>query len=90
MGCVLHEFQNAFVLHCAGQLTLCILSVLPRTKEMFSHSLDVFQATFSDKGILTSCVGPFTLGVGMTLAGAVCASMDTLHSVFVIIRKKIK
>lgn len=48
-----------------------ILSMLPFTKELFKQAVLEYVACFSQKGILTSAIGAFTLGVGMTLSGAV-------------------
>ena len=54
-----------------GQLIFCILSVIPKTKEYFQAAVRAYVGCFSDKGIITSGLGTFVLGVGMTLSGAV-------------------
>ncbi|XP_041356163.1 uncharacterized protein LOC121373552 [Gigantopelta aegis] len=58
----------------AGQLFLALMSVIPYTKEKFNNVVDNFMVTFDDKGILTSILGPFILGVGMTISGS-CPGM---------------
>lgn len=57
-----------------GQLVFCILSVIPKTKEYFQAAVKAYVGCFSDKGIITSGLGTFILGIGMTLAGA-CPGM---------------
>ena len=52
-------------------LCLAILSLLPPTRAKFSRSCEAYVACLTSKGILTSSIGPFVLGVGMTLSGAV-------------------
>ena len=54
-----------------GQIIFSILSLLPPTKKMFQEALLEFVACFAHKGILTSAIGAFVLGVGLTLCGAV-------------------
>ena len=49
----------------------CVLSVIPKTKEYFQSAVRAYAGCFSDKGIVTSILGAFMLGAGMTLAGAV-------------------
>ncbi|XP_067653437.1 thiosulfate transporter TsuA-like [Haliotis asinina] len=58
----------------SGQLFLAILSVVPVTKYRFELASSEFVQCFVDKGLLTSSVGPFILGAGMTLSGA-CPGM---------------
>jgi hypothetical protein len=60
---------NKFVL--AGQLVLALISILPGLKDKFQKAMEEYGGCFSEKGILTSLVGPFILGMGMTLSGAV-------------------
>ncbi|XP_060561777.1 thiosulfate transporter TsuA-like isoform X2 [Ruditapes philippinarum] len=59
---------------CAGQIVFCFLSVLPATKKLFKEAIEEYVTCFSSKGILTSGVGAFILGCGMTLSGA-CPGM---------------
>lgn len=58
-----------------GQITLSILSIIPRTKRYFEDSCDQFVACFAYKGVLSTILGSFTFGVGMSLCGAV----STMH-----------
>lgn len=55
----------------AGQLSLALLSVLPVTRRRFQDAVEAYAGSFSGKGIFSSSFGPFLLGIGMTLAGAV-------------------
>ena len=50
---------------------MSFLSLLPATRDRFDRSMLAFTCGFEQKGILTSALGPFILGCGMTLAGAV-------------------
>ncbi|XP_053387465.1 UPF0394 inner membrane protein YeeE-like isoform X2 [Mercenaria mercenaria] len=59
---------------CSGQIVFSVLSVLPATKEIFQEAVIEYVACFNSKGILTSAVGAFILGCGMTLSGA-CPGM---------------
>lgn len=59
---------------CSGQIVFSVLSVLPQTKQVFQDAVLEYVACFSSKGILTSALGAFTLGCGMTLSGA-CPGM---------------
>jgi len=59
---------------CTGQIVLCVLSVLPPTKQHFEDAIQEYVATFTDKGVLTSTIGAFILGIGLTLSGA-CPGM---------------
>ncbi|KAL5019918.1 hypothetical protein ScPMuIL_002810 [Solemya velum] len=58
----------------AGQLCLALLSVLPWAKGRFQTASEEYAKCFSDKSILTSAIGAFVLGCGMTLAGT-CPGM---------------
>ncbi|KAL3885197.1 hypothetical protein ACJMK2_025288 [Sinanodonta woodiana] len=51
-----------------------LLSVIPATKSYFIAVSEEFVSCFKEKGILTSLMGPFVLGIGMTLSGA-CPGM---------------
>ena len=62
---------------CIGQLCLVLMSVLPWTKVIWQEAMDGYHGGFTEKGILTSMLGPFILGAGMTLSGAV--SIQSLH-----------
>ena len=64
-------YYGFFCCFFSGQLVFCILSVIPKTKEYFQIALRAYVGCFSEKGIITSVIGAFMLGVGMTLAGAV-------------------
>lgn len=61
--------------YTTGQITLSILSIIPRTKHYFDESCDQFVACFAYKGVLSTILGSFTFGVGMSLCGAV----STMH-----------
>ena len=50
---------------------MAVLSLVPWTKERFQKSVAAFTCGFDAKGLLTTTIGPFILGAGMTLAGAV-------------------
>jgi hypothetical protein len=50
---------------------ISLASVIPWCKDKFQKAMDAFGGCFEEKGILTSIVGPFILGMGMTLSGAV-------------------
>lgn len=54
-----------------GQLCLITLSLIPWTKEKFENSLKAYYCGFEKKSIITSAIGAFVLGSGMTLCGAV-------------------
>lgn len=58
-------------LFLTGQLFLAIISIIPATKNAFDEAVQNFAGCFCNKGILTSAVGPFILGCGMTVSGAV-------------------
>lgn len=55
-----------------------LLSVIPLTKTLFEEAVLEYIACFSHKGIFTSAIGAFALGVGMTLSGAVSTILDTV------------
>lgn len=57
-----------------GQLGLVVLSVLPPTKEKFNRALKAYLGCFFEKSLLTSAIGAFVLGAGMTISGA-CPGM---------------
>lgn len=63
-----------FTAVATGQITLSILSIIPRTKHYFDESCDQFVACFAQKGVLSTILGSFTFGVGMSLCGA-CPAM---------------
>lgn len=63
-----------FTAVATGQITLSILSIIPRTKHYFEESCDHFVACFAYKGVLSTILGSFTFGVGMSLCGA-CPAM---------------
>eukprot|EP00105_Crassostrea_gigas_P021127 XP_011440155.1 PREDICTED: uncharacterized protein LOC105337220 [Crassostrea gigas] len=63
-----------FTAVATGQITLSILSIIPRTKRYFEESCDQFVACFVQKGVLSTILGSFTFGVGMSLCGA-CPAM---------------
>lgn len=63
-----------FTAVATGQITLSILSIIPRTKHYFDESCDHFVACFAYKGVLSTILGSFTFGVGMSLCGA-CPAM---------------
>ncbi|KAJ8311651.1 hypothetical protein KUTeg_011006 [Tegillarca granosa] len=58
----------------SGQICLSILSLLPWTKSKFTEAFDAYTESFDEKGVLTSAIGAFALGSGMTLSGA-CPGM---------------
>ncbi|KAK7108480.1 thiosulfate transporter TsuA-like [Littorina saxatilis] len=55
-------------------LSISILSLIPLTREKYRHASDEFVTCVASKGVVTSCLGPCLLGVGMTLSGA-CPGM---------------
>ncbi|KAK3101632.1 hypothetical protein FSP39_005030, partial [Pinctada imbricata] len=57
-----------------GQFVFCLLSVVPQTRSKFENAERAFVQCMSEKSILTSAVGAFALGSGMTLSGA-CPGM---------------
>ncbi|XP_078329397.1 thiosulfate transporter TsuA-like isoform X2 [Crassostrea virginica] len=57
-----------------GQACLALLSLIPATKDKFDKASQEFMACFNNRGILSSLLGAFMLGVGMTLSGA-CPGM---------------
>ncbi|XP_022303364.2 thiosulfate transporter TsuA-like [Crassostrea virginica] len=57
-----------------GQIALSIISVIPKTRHYFDRSCENFVACFNQKGLLSTIVGSFTFGVGMSLCGA-CPAM---------------
>ncbi|CAD5124400.1 DgyrCDS12685 [Dimorphilus gyrociliatus] len=57
-----------------GQIVLIVLSLLPWTKDKFSTALKAYYCGFQNKSILTSAIGAFVLGSGMTICGA-CPGM---------------
>ncbi|KAK3592481.1 hypothetical protein CHS0354_014979 [Potamilus streckersoni] len=57
-----------------GHIVFGLLSAIPATKSYFVAVSDEFVSCFKEKGILTSMIGPFVLGIGMTLSGA-CPGM---------------
>lgn len=70
------KISNVLVFfYTTGQITLSILSIIPRTKHYFEESCDHFVACFAYKGVLSTILGSFTFGVGMSLCGAV----STMH-----------
>ncbi|XP_062613538.1 thiosulfate transporter TsuA-like isoform X1 [Saccostrea cucullata] len=68
---MLKMFLSAVV---TGQLCMAILSIVPATKQKFEEASKDFVSCFTDKGFLSSAVGPFLLGIGMSLCGA-CPGM---------------
>ena len=54
-----------------GQVVIALLSVIPMCKLKVKKAMEAFGSCLEDKGILTSLLGPFILGMGMTLSGAV-------------------
>ena len=59
---------------------MAVLSLLPKFKSQFHESLEAFGACFAEKkGLLTSTLGPFMLGSGMTLSGAVSTVIQGLN-----------
>lgn len=63
-----------FTAVATAQIALSILSIIPRTKRYFEKSCDNFVACFAQKGVLSTILGSFTFGVGMSLCGA-CPAM---------------
>lgn len=63
-----------FTAVATGQITLSILSKIPRTECYFKRACEQFVACFSQKGLLSTILGSFTFGVGMSLCGA-CPAM---------------
>ncbi|XP_052785404.1 UPF0394 inner membrane protein YeeE-like isoform X1 [Mya arenaria] len=59
---------------CTGQIIFSVISVLPATKKLFEEAVLEYIACFTHKGIVTSAIGAFVLGCGMTLSGA-CPGM---------------
>lgn len=57
-----------------GQVCMAILSLLPATKDRFQSASQEFVSCFDDRGIFSSALGAFLLGVGMSLSGA-CPGM---------------
>ncbi|XP_013406129.1 uncharacterized protein LOC106170705 [Lingula anatina] len=57
-----------------GQICLGIFYLIPQLKERFHKTMTAYTDVFATKGVLTSILGAFTLGVGMTLSGA-CPGM---------------
>ena len=55
----------------AGQLVMVIASIAPGLKDNFERAMSTYASTFCVKGVLTSTLGPFLLGAGMTISGAV-------------------
>lgn len=53
---------------------MAILSLLPATKDRFHSASQEFVSCFDDRGIFSSALGAFLLGVGMSLSGAVSCS----------------
>ncbi|XP_060066042.1 UPF0394 inner membrane protein YeeE-like [Ylistrum balloti] len=58
----------------AGQLCFVVLTAIPKTRPYMDNAMRDFICCFSEKGILTSILGPFILGIGMTMAGS-CPGM---------------
>ncbi|KAK2177718.1 hypothetical protein NP493_583g02032 [Ridgeia piscesae] len=58
----------------SGQIIMSLCSVVPATERVFKDAVDGFKCCLVDKGLFTSTVGPFILGVGMTLSGS-CPGM---------------
>ena len=50
---------------------MSLMSVLPSTRRLFTDTLERFKCALSNSGLLTSILGPFILGIGMTLSGSV-------------------
>ena len=61
-----------------GQACLALLSLIPATKDKFDKASQEFMACFNNRGILSSLLGAFMLGVGMTLSGAVSLAQETI------------
>ncbi|PVD36187.1 hypothetical protein C0Q70_03162 [Pomacea canaliculata] len=57
-----------------GHLVLGVMSLIPICKSRLELAEEEYLCCLKKKGIITSCLGPFLLGVGMTLAGA-CPGM---------------
>lgn len=57
-----------------GQFCFAIMSAIPKTRPYLDDAFHDFTGCFQNKGILTSCLGPFILGIGMTMAGS-CPAM---------------
>ncbi|XP_048750778.1 UPF0394 inner membrane protein YeeE-like isoform X2 [Ostrea edulis] len=57
-----------------GQISMSILSLIPATKGKFEDASKEFISCFTDKGILSSALGAFVLGSGMSLCGG-CPGM---------------
>lgn len=56
---------------------MALLSLLPATKDRFDSASKEFVSCFKDRGIFSSALGAFLLGVGMSLSGAVSCSHRT-------------
>lgn len=68
---LLTVLKTKFFFITTAQIALSILSIIPRTKLYFEKSCDNFVACFEQKGVLSTVLGSFTFGVGMSLCGAV-------------------
>ncbi|XP_076441521.1 thiosulfate transporter TsuA-like [Babylonia areolata] len=58
----------------SSMLGLGVLSALPFSQNKFRHASDAFVTCLNNKGVVTSGVGAFVLGAGMTVCGA-CPGM---------------
>lgn len=58
---------------------MSILSLIPATKGKFEDASKEFISCFTDKGILSSALGAFVLGSGMSLCGGV--SFDIFYRI---------
>ncbi|ELT97896.1 hypothetical protein CAPTEDRAFT_219820 [Capitella teleta] len=54
----------------SGQVVLALMSIFPGIKDKMLKAMEEYGGCFSEKGLLTSILGPFILGMGMTLSGA--------------------
>lgn len=50
---------------------MALLSLIPATKDSFDRASQEFVSCFNERGIFSSALGAFLLGVGMSLSGAV-------------------
>lgn len=62
---------NTVSVVCTGQVCMALLSLIPATKDSFHRASQEFVSCFNDRGIFSSALGAFLLGVGMSLSGAV-------------------
>ena len=85
---ILLKPHNVVIVDPPGQIVLALMSVIPWCKDKFQKAMDSFSACFSEKGVFTSIAGPFILGMGMTVSGAVSIIRPNfILNVFIIIRR---